>query len=193
MMANATVVLTGFKELETKLLALAPKIAKNCLAVGVYAGAKVFQVEARRLAPVYTGKVQDGHPPAGQLKRDLILKHASEQSNAFQQTYLITVRQGKKYKTVVNRHVVYLNAFYAKWVENGHWYVSENKMTKVNRHGATVIGHWAEHRAAAKTGTDAKWVGAKPFMRPAFDTKLNQAIEAIKDKLGKRIEEEAAK
>ena len=192
MMAES-VVLTGFKELDTKLLGLSEKIAKNCLRVGVYAGARVIQIEAKRLAPIYTGKVEEGHPPAGQLKRDLILKHAVESSNMIQQTYLITVKQGKKYKTVVNSHVVYLNAFYAKWVENGHWYVSENKLTKVNRHGTTVIGHWAEHRAIAKTGTNAKWVQAHPFMRPAFDSKSTEAIQAVKDRLGKAIEDEAKK
>lgn len=187
-MADA-VVLEGWAELETKLLGLSAKIAKNCLRVSVAAGAALIRDAAKEKAPLLTGKTWGDHQPPGTLKRAIIVKHVPEQSNDYQQTYKVTVRQGKRYQKQTKKQNKSQDAFYARWVEYGHWYVPPNPNTTVSNNGKTHASNWTVHRAA----NHSIWIPAHPFMRPAWDANNQKALEAIKTKMGERIEEEAAK
>ncbi len=149
---------TGLRELQDALKELPERIAKNALSSSVYAAAKVIKDEAKQRAPKFTGPVSQGHPPPGTLGRSIIMKHISEKSDKYQQTYYVLVRHGKKYQAQGKKGTLSQDAFYWRFVEFG----------TVN-------------------------MAAKPFMRPAFESKKQAAIEALKQKLATRIEEEAGK
>ena len=187
-MADA-VILEGWAELETKLLGLSTKIAKNCLRVSIAAGAALMRDAVKEKAPLLTGPTWGDHQPPGTLKRSVIIKHVPELSNDYQQTYKVTVRQGKKYQGQTKKKNKSQDAFYARWVEYGHWYVPPNPNSVISANGVKHGTNWSQHRAS----NHAIWIPAHPFMRPAWDTNNQKALEAIKIKMGQRIEEEAAK
>ena len=186
--------LKGLKELETKLLELPAKIARNALRGGVYAGAKVVEKAIKANAPLYTGKVSEGHPPTGALKKSIISKHIPELSNMYQQTFKVTIKRGKKYKKVNEAgKVSYTNAYYAAWVEYGHYSVPKNKMTRTSRNGVVRSANWKQHREKWKSGANAVFVPAHPFFRPAWLENQDGAAKAITTRLLERIMEEAMK
>lgn len=148
----------GLKELAAALRALPEKVARNGLRAGVYAGAKVIQDEARLRAPVYTGPVEQGHPPPGTLKRSIIMKQIREESGPRNQVFYVLVRSGKKYRKQGKKGDKSQDAFYWRWVEFG-----------------------------------SMKMAARPFLRPAFEAKKQAAVEAMKEKLAERVEQDAAK
>jgi HK97 gp10 family phage protein len=150
--------ISGLKELNDALTELPERIAKNALSASVYAAAKIIRDEAKSQAPVHTGAVSEGHPPAGTLKRSIIMKHISEKSSKYNQTFYVLVRHGKKYQRQGKKGNLSQDAFYWRFIEFG----TAN-------------------------------MPAKPFMRPAFETQKTAAVEALKNKLASRIEEEARK
>lgn len=107
---------TGLKELQAAMLELPKGIARNVLRGAVNAGATVIKDEAKARAPVYTGDVGKGHPPAGTLKRALYQKQIREKSSAVLQTFFVGVRHGKSAKKLKNSTV---DAYYASFVEFG--------------------------------------------------------------------------
>lgn len=175
----------GIQELQLALLELPKKIAKNALRGAVYAGARIIAQEAKLKAPVYTGSVAQGHPPPGTLKRSIITKQIPEKSNAFNQTFYVTVRKGKKYQKQGKKGNLSQDAYYANWVEFGHHYAPRGK------HG---YGSRKQAMQAVRSGqamiSGSYYMAPKPFMRPAFDSKANEATEAIKERLAQRIIEE---
>ena len=114
-----SVKIDGLRELAAALRALPDKLAKNGLRAGVYAGAKVIQDEAKLRAPVYTGPVEQGHPPPGTLKRAIIMKQIREESGQRHQVFFVTVRSGKKYQKQGKKGNLSQDAFYWRWVEFG--------------------------------------------------------------------------
>ena len=168
----------GLKELSDAMQKLPEAIAKNVLRGSVNAAAAVIRDEAKRLAPVMA-EAMPSHQPPGTLKRSLIVKQIPEKSSITQQTFYVTVRQGKKYQGQGKKGNKSQDAYYAKWVEFGHFYVPPKAA------GTS----WKKHRAQHQT----KFVPAKPFLRPAFESKKEEALQALKDYLEKRLPEEAAK
>lgn len=127
-----------------------------------YAGAAVFRDEAIQLVPVKKGII----------KRNIIVKRAEERSdNAKIQTYYVTVRKGK-----MN---VEGDAFYWRWVEYGHSYVKKKKK------GIT----WKAHRAAMALEYGSSSAPARPFMRPAYENKKAEAVEAMQKQMAKKFKE----
>lgn len=185
-MANNFQCVKGVGELLDAMRALPQNIAKNTLRGAVNAGASVFRKEAVRLAPVYSppadGKVDQRVDP-GLLKRAIYQKHMPGNSNATTQTYIVGVRSGKgnRYRKRGNRFVG-MDAFYAKWVEFGHWYVPRRPEG---------IGK-KQHRSRYAT-PPGMYIPARPFMRPAFDTKKTEAAQAVENYLRKRIADETYK
>ena len=174
----------GLKELDNALKQLPEKVAKNGLRGAVRAGSKVIVDEAKQNAPKYSGKVGKNHPPPGTLKRSIIMKHIREASGAERQTFYVTVRSGKKYRRQGKKGNLSQDAFYWKFVEFGY-YAGGSKKNMTYR-GA---------RKARREGTlkGARYIPPQPFMRPAFENKKMQAVQAIKDQLAKRVEMEATK
>lgn len=127
-----------------------------------FAGADVFRQEAVQLVPVRKGII----------KRNIIVKRAEEKSNgATVQTYYVTVRKGK--------FNVEGDAFYWRWVEYGHSFVKRKKK------GVS----WKTHRAAMALEYGSSSAPAQPFMRPAYDRKKGEAIEAMQRRMAAKFKE----
>lgn len=179
---------SGLKELQDALYQLPVNIAKNVLRGSVLAGGGIVRDQAKLNAPVYTGEVEHGHPPPGTLKRAIYVKHIADRSNSFKQVYFVGVRKGKKYQKQGKGGLKSQDAYYASWVEFGHYYAPPGKhgfatrrkaMSAVGLDGGGVIG--------------ARFQMAQPFMRPAFEATKQKAVKAIKDYLALRIPSEIEK
>ena len=141
---------------------------------------KVVQ-QAKYLAPVYIGNRGMGPPKrdtiSGLLRDAIIRKHLPELSGTYRQTYLVTVRRGKKPAKegggIVMRggKVVSLDAYYWPWVEFGHWYVPP-RPSGITRKA---------HRQKAREGLGAVWVQPHAFLRPALPLAQDEAIKAATD------------
>lgn len=180
-MPDVTIKVDGLAALHLALSELPERVAKNSLRRAVNAGAGVIRDEARAKAPTWTGPVSQGHPPAGTLQRSIIVKQIPEQSSYYRQVYYVTVRHGKKYQRQGRKGNLSQDAFYWSWVEFGHW---------VNTTGKALGGSNKDrNRARAIAAGHTTFIPAHPFMRPAFDTKKQAAIDAIRDKLAEGIEQ----
>jgi len=126
--------------------------------VGV-AGAGVFREEAKHNAA--------SHAKTWTIHRNIIMKHLPEDSDGAQrQVYLVTVRKGGYGGS---------DAFYWRFVEEGHKFVPKN--TKIGKRG-NKIG-WAAHRRAAELEYGTASAPAYPFMRPAYDSRKGDAMNAM--------------
>jgi HK97 gp10 family phage protein len=142
----------GLKELQAAMRQLPRNIGRNVLRGAVNAGASLIRNEVRDNAPIYEGKPQAGHAPAGALRRAVYQKQIREASSWFKQVFYVSVRSGK------SQQKKGLDAYYWRFVEFG-----------------------------------TKKMAARPFLRPAFESKKYEAAEAIKQYLARRIPVEAEK
>lgn len=152
---DATMKLQGFEELAKWLRELPENVAKNDLRSATGAGAAVIRNEMR--ANALKIKV------SGKLARSIYMKQIRERSGPNRQTFYVAPRMGKKYQRVGKKGVD-KDAFYAPWVELGH-YTAERKDGK----------------------SAPRWVPPSPFMRPAFESKKEAAVGAIGVKLRERL------
>lgn len=179
---------SGLKQLQDALYRLPINIAKNVLRGSVNAGAAVIRAQARDNAPVFTGKVSEGHPPPGTLKRAIYTKRIPERSTEFRQVYFVGVRKGKKYQKQGKNGQLSQDAYYASWVEFGHYYAPPGKHGLASRRAAmnaTANG--------SKLIEGARFMRPQPFMRPAFESTKSKAVQRIKQYLAERIAAEVAK
>ena len=104
----------------------------------------------------------------GNLRKALYRYRSRSQSSRGQETFLVGVRKGKKN------------------------YVDSAKNRRLNRVGKkyTVEGE-AFYWRFVEFGTSK--MPARPFLRPAFESKKNQAVETIKNRLAVAIENTAKK
>ena len=174
----------GLRELQARLKEFAPKLAAKALGASVNAGAKVIKDDAIARAPYYTGVVQDGHPPPGTLRRSIITVKIPKESNQYKKVYAVTVRTGLKYRFAGNGWKGQ-DAFYWRFVEFGHFTRQPNsgkrlrKTDKGEKNSGSLAGQ-------VQSGS-VRWVPAQPFMRPAFEMKKNEALQAMQNKLADRI------
>jgi len=138
-----------------KLAAFDTDLRERALRRAGNAAAQVFMESAKMYAPVYTGSVAEGHPPPGTLKRSIIVKRVEEDSGPYRERYIVTVRRGGK-----------VDAYYAEWVERGH-FVKPKGMTK-----------YAHRKSRERGTTTAQFVAPNPFMRPAYLTAEQEAFAA---------------
>ncbi len=126
-----------------------------------FAGAEVF----RDQAVINAGK----HRKTGVLQNNIIVKRLEEESSETRQAYLVTVRTGK--------YGVDGDAFYWRFVENGHSYIRRAKKKRETLKKRRV--------EALEFGTSR--TPGYPFMRPAFDEKRQQAVDTMSAQLAEEI------
>jgi HK97 gp10 family phage protein len=132
-----------------------------------FAGAAIFRDEAKRNAAA--------HRQTGTIMNNIIVKRAEERSDGSNaQTYLVTVRSGKFGEAG--------DAFYWRFVEHGHKFVPRKRKGK----------SWKAHRAAAELEYGTASAPAYPFMGPALDSKMAEAIEVMREKLFESVAERRA-
>lgn len=130
------------------------------------AGAAVFRDEAIRNAAA--------HKQTGVLMRNIIMKRLEEDSNGSKrQAYLVTVRTGKFGADG--------DAFYWRFVENGHRFIRRGKNKK------DTLKKRRAHALEFGTAT----APAYPFMRPAYESKKQEAAEAVTATLAEKMAEKA--
>lgn len=150
-----------------ELRELPDKVRQRLLKGVVATGASVIRKEAIRLAPVWTGEVSDGHPPPGTLKKAIYQTRLTERCTASEEVWKVDVRRGPK---VTKGQKDYSGAaFYAHWVEFGHYARVSKSVGKTRK----------ERREYAKT--QGLWVPAHPYMRPAFENTKAAAVRAMRD------------
>lgn len=142
-------------------------------AVG-FVGADLFREQAKTNAL--------SHARTYTIHRNIIVKRVEEQSDgANRQVYLVTVRKGDYGGG---------DAYYWSWVERGHKYVPRN--TKVSKRTGKKI-NWAAHRRAAELEYGTATVPAYPFMRPAYESRKADAVDAMTAKLKQLLERNASR
>lgn len=166
--------LSGFRELAEGLRELPQRLAANALRAAAGAGAAEIRREAKRLAPIYTGEVAQGHPPPGTLQKSIYSGHSRSRSKPHSAVAIVSVRRTGKGKQA--------GAFYASWVEFGHF-----------ARGPKSVGKSKAGKAAARAAGLVRWVPPRPYLRPAIDNASRRAIEAVGAKLRARLQVEAAR
>jgi HK97 gp10 family phage protein len=111
--------IAGLTAIAHALRELPPRIGKNVLRGMVAAGAAEIRNEAKLRAPVSTGAVSKGHPPAGTLKRSIYQQFIPEQSDGKHVMFYVGVRHGKKFRSQGKKGNLSQDAFYWWFVENG--------------------------------------------------------------------------
>lgn len=173
---SETVTVTGLRELQTALAALADRTAKEYARGAVAAGAKVIYEQAQANA----------HKVSGTLMRSIYRKWIPAESNKNRQTFLVSVRRGKKFatRTVTNsrgksRTIKSTDAYYWTMVEFGHLATGPVKI----RGG--VKSRAAQRKVLTSSGT--RFVPGQKFMTNAYESKKQAAADAIKAELQRRI------
>ena len=170
----------GLRELGNILRELPKNIGRNVLRSAVSSGAAVIRDEAKHRAPVDTGEMQ----------KDIMIKRSRDCTDQ-KAIYAVYVRSGKKSRLAGKKRGVDRDSFYWRFIEFGHFSRPPDGGNLL-RH--TDRGDVNNSALASQVQTGAvRWIAAKPFMRPAFETKKEAAVEAIADKLRTRIPEEVAK
>ncbi|MFC3457259.1 MULTISPECIES: HK97-gp10 family putative phage morphogenesis protein [Massilia] len=136
-------------------------------AVG-YAGADLFRDQAKQNALA--------NKKTGMLFDSIIVKRIEEESDGGKiQVYLVTVRKGS---------AVGDGAYYWRWVEKGHKFVPRNK--NISPRTGRKVG-WAAHRRAAELEYGNARVRAYPFMRPAYESRKNDAVDLMTRTLSEQL------
>jgi HK97 gp10 family phage protein len=163
----------GLDQLLAELNAL-PQAIQTRLMKGVVAtGASVIRKKAIDLAPEFTGDVAAGHPPPGTLKKAIYQARMVSACTATREVWIVDVRRGKRAQSF-GKKGENRDAFYALWVEYGHFTRVPHAMTK-------------QAKAAGRALGVAKWVPPHPFMRPAVVMASQQAFEAMRAYLQKNM------
>ncbi|MCA3000304.1 MAG: HK97 gp10 family phage protein [Rhodocyclaceae bacterium] len=174
---------TGLKELNDALNKLTANVALKHARGAVAAGARVIRDAAIE-------NVTKGNPEiqTGTLKRAIYSRWMREMSTMERISFFVSVKRGKVYRPKTRstkggkvRITADRDAFYWTWVEFGH-------LARTKKSGA-VKGGKRRRDATRNSLKDqgAKFVAARPFMRPAYEANKRKAIEAIRDELTKRI------
>lgn len=183
---------TGLKELRDTMLKLPKEIRGRPLRDALFSAAKIIRDEAVRLAPHATGRLAMNIVVAPMRKEELL---------AIDEGVVVAVRQkGKK----GDAH----NAFYWRFIEFGHRVrprrgAAGTEAYKSTGRGAYGTGGFQEARTTRRLNADlsrygrsqgarlsatsapAQFIPARPFMRPAFESRKQEAVAvfAIKFKV----------
>lgn len=147
-----------------------PNVIRERVVKGAVAtGASVIRKEYVARAPMWTGDVSKGHPPPGTLKRSVYQTRLVEFCTPTAEVWKVDVRRGATARNRKGERVLEKDAFYALWVEYGHYVRTPGMSEKEHRRA----------RSGVDLYTGSKWVPARPFARPAFEAKKQEALNAM--------------
>jgi HK97 gp10 family phage protein len=161
----------GLAQLNKQLQELPANIEANILRGALRAGALKIQGEALRLVP----------QKEGALKKSIRIK-TGKKRNGRVFTYIVAGTRKPK-KTVVDGVVSYQNPFYAHMVEFG---TARHLIRPKNKKSLFFAG-------LSSTLVVHPGAFAKPFMRPAFDGKWEEALNTVADYIRTRLPKEFKK
>lgn len=188
-MADALTLQTPDMQAYLRELFLFPDVMRKRLMVGTVAtGAAVIKNEAIRLAPLWTGEVAKGHPKPGTLKKAIYQVKMVEFCNEMQEVWKVDVRRGATAKKASVKHskrglvkIDGVDAYYALWVEYGHYTRTPGMDGKQHR----------KARSGVDLYTGSKWVPGKSYMRESFRTQKQAALDAMQTYLDQNLPDAA--
>jgi len=159
-----------------------PRVIQERVVKGTVAtGASVIRKAAVQRAPMWSGKVSAGHPPPGTLKRAIYQTRLPEECSATREVWKVDVRRGKSAVSSRGKNkgkrMLGSDAFYALWVEYGHYTRTPGMTSKQHR----------KARGGVDVYTGSKWVPARPYMRPAFEANKDDAMQAMQKYLNENL------
>ena len=181
--------ITGLAEMAAMMRSLPDALQQRVFRGAMATGAAVIKNEAIELAPVYTGEVAAGHPPPGTLKRAIYQTRLTSQCTATREVWLIGVKRGKKARTSGKNYSeagpqqVNQDAYYASWVEFGHYTRAPKGIAATQFARRLVIS------SGSQLVKGAHYVTPRPFMRPAFENKKVEAVNAVRQYLADNLPE----
>lgn len=178
---GASLTVPGLDAMVREIQGFAPALREKLLKGACATGCSVLRAEAVRRAPEYEEDVPVGHPPAGTLKKAIYQTRWTDKCTNQAEVWFVDVRKGKRFRHTGKTSSaagptqgVNKDAFYASWVEFGHYTRSPKGITKVAKAAARALGV-------------ATYVPPHPFMRPALETKKGEALEAMRQYLAQRL------
>lgn len=181
---GVTFVMDGLEDLMRDLRELPQAMQTRVIKGTVATGASVIRKEAVRLAPEWTGAVSEGHPPPGTLKKSIYQTRLVEECNATTEAWKVDVRTGARMVAGRGKNkgktFKMTAAYYALMVEYGHW---------TRAAGVSKRQHAKLRNANLVAESGARWVAPRPFMRPAFWGKKEEALRAMQDYLNENLKD----
>lgn len=167
-----TVHIKGLDDLVRNLRALPVKIARKAFGSGVSAAAKVIQDD-------YRARINNR---TGTLRRSVVRKFIREESNDQQVVYYVLPRKGKKLRRTGKKgNNLSADAYYASWVEFGH-YTRPSGMRQLKRGR----GRDAAIAKAVAAGS-VRRVAGRRWLTQSFEAKKNAAIDVMKNKIADNL------
>lgn len=167
----------GAADLAAALRALPQQIQGRELRAAVAAGAKVIRQEVVQRAPVWTGPVAKGHPPPGTLRRSIYQMWLRDASSATREVFMVSVRSGKGAAVRKGKNAGQtLDAYYWRWVEFGHY--TRGRKGGKDRKGIA---------SGSSLVSGSYYVLPRPFLRPGFEAKKQEAVQRVIDRLRDRL------
>lgn len=176
-MADGFFLSTNLPDFKAQLREFGFDMERKVFRSGVAAAANVFKAKAVQLAP--TLRVPRKDRTAGLLKKAIYIKRSKDSRNGLEH-YFVGVRQGRAAR---QRKGGSLDAFYWRWVEQGH----------IARGPGQALRGGRRSKAIQRSRYSGSRVPAYPFLAPAFQRAQQQALQAFNDRVQKRIDKENSK
>lgn len=194
---TATLSMPNLADFLRELQALPRAIRERAVKGAVATAASVVRKDAIARAPLWLGsdkelmgmigqrthKMQAGHPPPGTLKKAIYQTRMVNECTDTLEVWKVDVSKGKDKRNVGKKTSKFgpvqgmnKDAYYAAWVEYGHFTRTPKGPGKRK----------ARQLAGIAAGT-VRWVPPQPFMRPAFETKKTEALNAMAEYLRREI------
>lgn len=177
--STVTVKVQGLRDLGDRMKTLSEDVNKRIARAATAAGAAVIKKAAQNLVPVKTGA----------LKKGIVVKRIPKSESGLTSEHIVTVssREMKKYVAKSRAAVVELQGPIAPTTINGKTYRAKKLLGRKESYtslGDFFYAHFVEYGTAK--------MPAQPFLRPAYDQNKERAVEAIKDRIEKRLKKAGA-
>jgi len=171
--------ITGAEDVAQRLRAFAPKLAKRAMKPAMLAGASIVGTEAQRIAPQPPARSERGYKRTGDLAKSIVWKMGK----------VLNDSSGKP--VAFNAHVLIDSKLRGKRDRNVRTYAHFSEFG-VRPHAIGTGSHLEAWKGSRLGGLQvgAMHPGAEPhpFMRPAFDTKGDEATKAIVERIIKEVD-----
>lgn len=175
----------GLSELQKFLDALPAKMEANVMRAALRAGAKVIEEAAKSNVPVSSGRLRDSIKVSTRSRRGQVTASITAGGKATRKF----VTQGPDGSVKVS----YENAYYAAWVEYGtaaHKIGVKYAKSLILRPNARATSGFAKRwmrDGILVEGVDHPGSSPHPYMRPALDSRAQEALLAVGKAIKKRL------
>ena len=179
MAKTITVKVQGLSDLGARMKNLSADVSNRISRAATAAGASVIKSAAQSKVPVLTGA----------LKKGIVVKRIPKSETGLTSEHIVTVstRQMKKYVDKSRAAVTELQGPTQPVTSGGKTYRPKKLLARQDSYASLGDFYYARF---IEFGT-AK-MAAKPFLRPAYDENKQKAVEAIKDRIEKRLKKVGA-